>query len=208
MPSFDVIGDVHGCLPELLALLGRLGYGVDAELHLTPPLGRQLVLVGDLVDRGPDTLGVLRLVMNAVAAGQAVAVRGNHDERLGHALSGGPVRKPTANLEGSLKQLAAESPTFRRRAAAFLLSLPPRLSLDEGRLLVAHAGDRADLAGSERGEYNVHGYDFEERDAYGQIVREDWAALHTGPHLIVSGHTPVRQPQRRGLRGVGECLNI
>ncbi|WP_241191078.1 metallophosphoesterase [Deinococcus psychrotolerans] len=208
MQGFDVIGDVHGCLPELLALLRRLGYGTDEELNLTLPLGRQLILVGDLVDRGPDTPGVLKLVMKAVAAGQALAVRGNHDERLGHALSGGHVRKPTANLESSLKQLVTASPTFRRRAAAFLLDSPPQLTLDEGRLLVAHAGDRADLAGSERGEYNVHGHDFEERDAYGHPVREDWAALHTGPHLIVSGHTPVRRPQQRGQVAAGESWNI
>lgn len=208
MSGFDLIGDVHGCLPELLALLRRLGYTVDEELRLAPPPNRHLVLMGDLVDRGPDTPGVLKLVMRAVAAGQALAVRGNHDERLGHALSGGHVRKPTANLEGSLKQLAAESPTFRRRAAQFLLNLPPRLLLDEGRLLIAHAGDRADLRGSERDEYNVHGHDFEERDAYGHVVREDWAALHTGPHLIVSSHTPVRHPQRHGKVGVGESWNL
>ena len=204
----DVIGDVHGCLPELIHLLGKLGYAVDEDLHLTAPAGRTLAFVGDLVDRGPSTPGVLRLVMNAAASGQAASVRGNHDERLGQALSGGPVRKPTANLEGSLRQLDAESPAFRRRAAAFLLGLPPRLSLDGGRLLITHAGDRADLRGSERDEYNVHGHDLAERDAFGHLRREDWAALHGGPHLIVSGHTPVRQPDWRGQPGCGEALNL
>ncbi|MFK5004614.1 metallophosphoesterase, partial [Klebsiella pneumoniae] len=58
---FDIIGDVHGCLDELTALLARLGYepagpgGVPVH-----PAGRRAVFVGDLVDRGPDSPGVLR----------------------------------------------------------------------------------------------------------------------------------------------------
>ena len=167
-----------------------------------------MVFVGDLVYRGPDTPGVLKLAMQAVASGQALAVRGNHDERLGLALSGGYVRKPTPNLNQSLEQLAAETPAFRRRAAAFLTALPPRLLLDEGRLLVAHAGDRFDLSSSLRDEYNVHGRDLDGQDAFGHIRREDWAALHAGPTVIVSGHTPLRQATRRGQIGAGESWNI
>lgn len=206
--GFDIIGDVHGCLPELLSLLAKLGYAAAADLRLTTPAGRRLVFVGDLVDRGPDTPGVLRLVMEAVSAGQALSARGNHDERLGQALSGGYVRKPSPRLTQSLEQLSGESPAFRRRAAAFLLNLPPRLSLDGGRLLVAHAGDRADLGGSQRGEYNVHGLDCGELDTFGHLMREDWAALHGGPHLIVSGHSPVQRATRRGQPGAGESWNL
>ena len=61
---FDVIGDVHGCSTELQELLSRLGY-TDAG-H---PEGRKAIFLGDLVDRGPDTPGVLRLVMGMVEAG-------------------------------------------------------------------------------------------------------------------------------------------
>ncbi|WP_237724722.1 metallophosphoesterase [Deinococcus alpinitundrae] len=208
MSGFDIVGDVHGCLPELLTLLAKLGYGVDGELRLTPPVDRQLVFVGDLVDRGPDTPGVLKLIMQAVSAGQALAARGNHDERLGQALSGAHVRKPSPRLVQSLVQLSGESPAFRRRAAAFLLNLPTRLPLDEGRLLVAHAGDRADLRGSERDDYNVHGLDSGELDDFGHLRREDWAARHGGPHLIVSGHSPVRRPRWSGQPGRGEALNL
>ncbi|RZI37965.1 polynucleotide kinase-phosphatase, partial [Herbaspirillum sp. HC18] len=52
---FDVIGDVHGCADELQALLALLGYRVqwsaDRNVTVTPPEGRKLVFVGDLVDR-------------------------------------------------------------------------------------------------------------------------------------------------------------
>jgi hypothetical protein len=69
---FDVIGDIHGCRSELVSLLDRLGYALmrDDEgrpVDALPPAARTAVFVGDLVDRGPDTPGVLRLVMGMVA---------------------------------------------------------------------------------------------------------------------------------------------
>src|SRR5690606_11228338 len=69
---FDIIGDVHGCLDELLALLGQLGYSAQPAgdtFTVTPPAGRMAIFLGDLVDRGPDTPGVLKLVMGMAAAG-------------------------------------------------------------------------------------------------------------------------------------------
>ena len=65
---FDVIGDVHGCRAELEALLAKLGYLVTRDasaraVDAVPPDGRTAVFLGDLVDRGPDSPGVLRLVM-------------------------------------------------------------------------------------------------------------------------------------------------
>ena len=69
---FDIIGDVHGCSHELTQLLDQLGYAPGACRH---PDGRRAVFLGDLVDRGPDSPGVLRLVMDMVAAGTALAVQ-------------------------------------------------------------------------------------------------------------------------------------
>src|SRR5581483_11176796 len=90
---FDVIGDVHGCRAELERLLAELGYTLVRDEHgrpvdATPPAGRKAVFVGDLVDRGPDSPGVLRLVMGMVAAGHALAVPGNHENKLVRALDG------------------------------------------------------------------------------------------------------------------------
>ena len=84
---FDIIGDIHGCSSELETLLGKLGY-VDG-VH---PEGRTAVFVGDLVDRGPDSPGVLRRVMGMVAAGDALCVPGNHENKLGRWLNGRTVR--------------------------------------------------------------------------------------------------------------------
>ncbi len=86
---FDIIGDVHGCFAELTALLGRLGYAVDADgASARHPAGRKAVFVGDLVDRGPATPAVLRLVMGMTAEGSGLSVAGNHEVKLVRALRG------------------------------------------------------------------------------------------------------------------------
>ena len=92
---FDIIGDVHGCFDELCDLLSQLGYQVvqdDGESRVTPPHGRRAVFVGDLVDRGPRTPSVLRLVMSMVEAGTALCVPGNHDMKLARKLRGRDVQ--------------------------------------------------------------------------------------------------------------------
>ena len=71
----DVVGDVHGEIEALRALLGRLGYDGTGR-H---PDGRRLVFVGDLADRGPDSPGVVRLVRRLIDNGRAQAVMGNHE---------------------------------------------------------------------------------------------------------------------------------
>ena len=120
----DVIGDVHGCREEL-----------DELIALLDP-ARRIVFVGDLCDRGPDTPGVLRLVMRLVREGRALAVVGNHDDKLMRALRGARV-KAAHGLEVSLRQLEEEPESFRAGVAAFFESLPTHLLLDEGRLLVS-----------------------------------------------------------------------
>lgn len=71
----DVVGDVHGELAALDSLLTHLGYRPDG----THPRGRRLVFLGDLIDRGPDSPGVVRRVADMVEGGAAVMVMGNHD---------------------------------------------------------------------------------------------------------------------------------
>src|SRR5262249_32171161 len=117
---FDVIGDVHGCHDELNALLQLLGYGpTEPGGAWRHPQGRQAGFVGDLVDRGPKTPEVLRLVMGMAEAGSALCVVGNHDSKLLRKLRGNDV-KVTHGLEASLAQLGPEPEEFKQRVFAFL----------------------------------------------------------------------------------------
>src|SRR5688572_14927294 len=116
---FDIIGDVHGCFEELQELLVLLGYKIERTADdrktfgflVTPPPGRILLFVGDLVDRGPDTPSVLRLAMSMILAKTAYCVIGNHDNKLLRKLSGRNVQV-THGLAESLEQLAKERNSF------------------------------------------------------------------------------------------------
>ncbi|GLY52581.1 hypothetical protein Lesp01_62370 [Lentzea sp. NBRC 102530] len=192
---FDVFGDVHGCRAELEELLAELGYEIqhDAEGRATdaiPPGTRKAVFVGDLVDRGPDTPGVLRLVMGMVANDHAFSVRGNHEEKLVRALRGHNVTV-RHGLEKSLDQLAQETPEFRREAEKFCDSLVPHYVLDGGNLVVAHAGLPERLHGRETGKarsFALYGDTTGEKDQYGLPVRLPWANNYSGAAMVLYGH--------------------
>lgn len=76
--NYDVIGDIHGDAQALHGLLDVLGYA-PFEGVWRAPAGRQAVFVGDLIDRGPEQLAVLRTVRDMVVADQARVVLGNHE---------------------------------------------------------------------------------------------------------------------------------
>ncbi len=199
---FDVVGDVHGCRSELETLLGRLGYtvrrdGAGRAVGAVAPAGRTAVFVGDLVDRGPDTPGVLRLVMGMVAAGEALCVPGNHENKLVRALRGRDVRL-THGLAESLDQLAEEPAEFRAAAEEFMDGLVSHLVLDDGRLVVAHAGLTQAYQGRASGRvrsFALYGDTTGETDEYGLPVRYPWAQDYRGRAAVLYGHTPTARPQ-------------
>ena len=190
---FDVIGDVHGCRSELETLLATLGYEPGTWRH---PEGRKAVFVGDLVDRGPDTPGVLRLVMGMVANGTAFAVPGNHENKLVRALRGRDVQV-THGLAESLAQLAQEPPEFAKEAEAFCYGLVSHLVLDGGRLVVAHAGLKEKFHGRASArvrDFALYGETTGETDEFGLPVRYAWADDYRGRATVLYGHTPVPEP--------------
>jgi protein phosphatase len=195
---FDIIGDVHGCHHELLLLLGKLGYVVAEDgSSAVHPEERRAVFLGDLVDRGPDVPGVLRLAMNMVETGSALCVPGNHENKLVRALTGRDVQV-THGLAESLAQLEAESPEFRERARAFLDGLVSHLVLDDGRLVVAHAGMREEMQGRASAAvraFALYGETTGETDEFGLPVRFPWAVEYRGKASVVYGHTPVATPE-------------
>lgn len=193
----DLIGDVHGCFDELAELLTRLGYGVADEGAWRHPEGRKAVFVGDLVDRGPKTPDVLRLVMGMVEAGQALCVCGNHDHKLARHLNGGNV-KMSHGLEASVEQLTGESEAFRQGVGRFLDRLVSHYMLDGGKLVVAHAGLSEELQGRASGKvrsFALYGETTGESDDLGLPVRLNWAAEYRGKAMVVYGHTPTAEAE-------------
>ncbi|MFH9470705.1 polynucleotide kinase-phosphatase [Streptomyces clavifer] len=188
---FDIIGDIHGCSSELESLLGELGYADGAH-----PDGRTAVFVGDLVDRGPDSPGVLRRVMSMVAAGNALCVPGNHENKLGRYLKGRQVqvRYGLAETIEQLERVDAEDPEFRERVKEFIDGLVSHYVLDGGKLVVCHAGLPEKYHGRTSGRVRSHalyGDTTGETDEFGLPVRYPWAEDYRGRAAVVYGHTPV-----------------
>ena len=206
---FDIIGDLHGCLDELYALLALLGYQEDAESGMRHPAGRRVVFLGDLVDRGPKVIESVRLVMRMVAGGQALCVPGNHDDKLKRYLEGRHVQV-RHGLETTVAQLDAlpddERAAWSRDFRRFADGLVSHYALDGGRLVVAHAGMIAAYQGRASGrvrEFALYGETTGEMDEFGLPVRADWAADYRGAASVVYGHTPVHE-----ARWLNNTINI
>jgi Calcineurin-like phosphoesterase len=204
---FDIIGDVHGCADELIALLARLGYGVRLEgegdarhAATSAPKGRRAIFVGDLVDRGPNSPDVMRIVTEMVARGQALVVIGNHDDKFLRWLKGHEV-KMGAGLDRTVAQYAGASEAVKEATRQFLEGLPSYIWLDDGRLVVAHAGIKQDMLGRNAQpvrSFCLYGDTSGKLDAAGLPERFNWAIDYSGEPMIVYGHTPVAEPAWQG----------
>ncbi len=205
---FDLIGDVHGCFDELVELLELLGYRVEAGeagFHVEAPQGRKAIFLGDIVDRGPKIPEVLRLVMSMVEGGVAHCVPGNHDMKLVRKLEGRDVQL-VHGLAESVGQLDRESQEFREKVRAFLDGLVSHYVLDDGNLVVAHAGMKENMQGRASGrvrDFALYGETTGETDEFGLPVRYPWAADYRGRATVVYGHTPVMEPE-----WVNKTINI
>lgn len=76
--AYDIVGDIHGHAADLESLLDLLGYRKINHVyrHLQ---GRQVIFLGDYIDRGPKIPEVLATVRGMVEAGSALAILGNHE---------------------------------------------------------------------------------------------------------------------------------
>lgn len=140
----DVVGDVHGECAALDRLLARMGY-IDG-VH---PDGRHLVFVGDLVDRGPDSVGVLERVMRWVEAGSAFCVLGNHElnlllelEKSGNMWWYGVDEGWEGHGASGRYSSVLATDELQQRALAFFRSLP--LVLERPDVRIVHAAWSAD----------------------------------------------------------------
>ncbi len=207
--SFDIIGDVHGCFDELMALLAQLNYKIEQNTEvfnpdnsvggysIENPENRTAIFIGDLVDRGPKSPEVLELVMQMVKENKAICVPGNHDDKLKRWLEGRAVQLQHG-LEETVEQLLLKTPEFREECRQFIDKLISHYVLDGGKLVVAHAGLREDMQGRASAavrSFCLYGETTGEIDEFGLPVRHNWAAEYKGKAMVIYGHTPVPQAE-------------
>ena len=206
--QIDIIGDIHGCYDEFKALADKLGYkwSDGSPFH---PEGRLLATVGDLTDRGPDSLMVIDTVWKAWKKGVLRYVPGNHCNKLYRYFLGRKVQI-THGLETTVAELDAVTPKefsrYKRQFMELYENSPIYDILDDGRLVIAHAGIRADYIGKKNKSvqtFVLYGDITGEKHSDGTPVRRDWAQAYSGSPIVVYGHTPVREP-----RQIGKTFNI
>ncbi|MBP1650891.1 MAG: Bis(5'-nucleosyl)-tetraphosphatase(asymmetrical) [Bacteroidetes bacterium] len=163
---FDIIGDVHGCYDELCTLLTNLGHSVDKEAHrITATNGRKIVFLGDLVDRGPASPAVLKLVMQAT--GTAAQLEGADPAW---------IEKVKVFLDGLVSHYVLDHGNLVVAHAGLKETMQGRGS------------------GAVR-EFCLYGETTGETDEFGLPVRYNWAANYNGKAAVVYGHTPVIRPE-------------
>lgn len=202
---FDIIGDVHGCADELEDLLLLLGYELKTtgkrgkrKVKLRHAKGRRLIFVGDLVDRGPANMDVLRLVMRAVKDEQAYCVIGNHDDKFLRWLKGRNVQV-SKSLKTSVVEMKQESAKFRAKVLEFLDNLPSQLILDHGKLVIAHAGMPEPWQGVENKRtrtFAMYGEVTGKKDGDGYPVRANWARHYSGKATVIHGHVARKRVRK------------
>jgi predicted kinase len=218
----QVVGDIHGCIDEFRALLVQAGWRLEDEdeygvpQHIVPPTPETiLVSVGDLVDRGPDPIGVLRLMAALIRRGHARMVLGNHDERLLRALRPNNKVMRQHGLEETLEAFDALPAEEQARLQEWLTEQPLALCItvpDHPTLWVSHAGVPHDWLT----RWPTEASRVRSRLLYGEVEGADletglpirgngWTAAYPaeGDVLACYGHTP-----HRGVDARGGTLNL
>ncbi len=171
-----IVGDVHGCLRELEELLARVRFERDED---------RLVMVGDLIARGPDSRGVLTFVEEI----GATLVRGNHEEKV---LGG---RRRADKLEGEHRRLAERLSSKHWR---LLESMPLWLDLDDHGVRVVHAGVIPGVAVERMPrEALLRMRALQEDGSWTDEKnrRTLWGESYVGPPHVVFGHNAMEEPQ-------------
>lgn len=193
------VGDIHGRLDLLDQLLRMIRWDDDER----PPAERRiLIFLGDYIDRGLNSRGVIERLIGGASGFECICLKGNHEEMLLRSLAepanmyfwmtnGGtqtlasygvdtPVRSP-ADL---VQALASAMPDTH---LAFLRGLT--LSVSFGDYFFVHAGVRPGIPLGEQTEEDC------------LFIREPFLS-HRGSlgKIVVHGHTPVREPDMRSNR--------
>ena len=186
----DIVGDIHGCYDEFYELTKKLDYNWKSGYPLHSK-GRKLVFVGDLTDRGPQSIKIIHIVkLYRYFLGNKVQI--------------------THGLETTVAEFEAldrkEQQKVRRSFIQLYENAPLYHVLDGGNLIIAHAGICEELIGKQNSRvktFVLYGDITGEKHEDGSPVRKDWALEYKGSAYIIYGHTPVKE-----VRKVGNTFNI
>ncbi|SFA78382.1 MULTISPECIES: bis(5'-nucleosyl)-tetraphosphatase PrpE [unclassified Bacillus (in: firmicutes)] len=194
--NIDIIGDIHGCFDEFKTLTEELGYKWDTGIPVHPD-GRLLGFVGDLTDRGPASLKVAEIVSKLVSNKKAYYTPGNHCNKLYRFFLGNKVQE-THGLETTAAEYRALPKKEQNKISNDFIRLyensPLYHLLDDGKLVIAHAGIRHDYIGRNDAKvktFVLYGDITGEKHPDGRPVRRDWTLNYSGNVIVVYGHTPV-----------------
>ena len=176
-----VVGDIHGCYDELMALMEKVNLGEKDRV----------VSVGDLITKGPKSKEVLELFMTDA---RFTTVIGNHDLALRRKWNGEDIELKPAQKE-THKELRAEKDAY----ASFFNRLPFTIDLDTH--LVVHAGLRPNVE-----LYSQTTGDMTRLRTLGPDRESDegtpWYHVYYGDKIVLFGHWPSPEP-RRGKKAIG-----
>ncbi|SHG30670.1 bis(5'-nucleosyl)-tetraphosphatase PrpE [Ornithinibacillus halophilus] len=200
--KFDVIGDVHGCYEELCELFHKLGYEQKQENYFVHPDGRIPVFVGDITDRGPNSIKTIELVYEMVVKQKkANYVPGNHCNKLYRFFLGNKVQQKHG-LETTVAEYQALDKNRQQKIRKQFMYLYDNaelyLSIPEANAIIAHAGIKESYIGRKDKKvqtFVLYGDITGEFDVDGRPIRRDWAQHYHGERWIIYGHTPVLKPR-------------
>jgi len=175
-PLTYAIGDIHGSLPKLRRLIAQCEQHADGR-----PM--TLVLLGDYIDRGPQSAGVVQYVIDLQSrrAGRVIALKGNHEAMVLEVVDGTTPEELwlwQGGAETLMSYRVAAAGQLPRRDLDWMRSLP--LSYDDGRRFFVHAGIDPEKP-------------FDAQDANDLVwIREPFLSDDRDyGRLIVHGHTPL-----------------
>ena len=196
------VGDVHGCADQFGALLAA----IDADDAARGPADTMLVLLGDLIDRGPDSRGVVERAMRLAASPRFALLKGNHEEMLLRAATGHRPSLQLFNRYGGRETLmsygvdaaAYDEASFEELEALIVAAVPAahRAFLDAGKphltigdYLFVHAGIRPGISLAEQVGADL------------RWIRDPFLS-HRGPHeaFVIHGHTITAEPDVQSNR--------
>lgn len=194
--SYDFIGDVHGCYRTINALFGKMGYAYRGNIWVHPQ-GRIPVFLGDIIDKGPDSYHVLKMVLRMVSRKKALYVPGNHCDKLYRYLKGTnhhlsvPLQKTIAQIK-----CAADGKSVMKEFSQYMSKVKSHLVLDGGNVIAVHAA----VSEESIGVYDKDSYKQNTSGISGGALTMD---VYKGKSLVVHGHVKQREPKYKN-----QVLNI